>query len=63
MRAMRPTSASRAVASIGTRASSCRIIRSMSRRCRTITSFASVHTGVEEGIVDAALRVEWYGEE
>ena len=59
---MRPRSASRAVASIGTRATSCRIMRSISRRCRTITSFASVHTDVEEGIVDAALRVEWRGE-
>jgi hypothetical protein len=35
----------------------------MSRRCRTITSFASVHTGVEEGIVDAVLSVAWGGEE
>jgi hypothetical protein len=60
---MRPTISSRAVVSIGTRASSCRIIRSMSRRCRTMTSFASVHTGVEEGIVDAVLSVEWGGEE
>jgi hypothetical protein len=60
---MRPTSSSRAAASIGTRASSCRIIRSMSRRCRTMTSFASVNTGVEEGIVDAALSVEWGSEE
>jgi hypothetical protein len=63
MRAMRPTSSSRAVVSIGTRATSSRIISSISRRCRTITSLASVHTGVEEGIVDAALSVEWCGEE
>lgn len=35
----------------------------MSRRCRTITSFASVTTGQEEGIVDAVLSVEWRGEE
>jgi hypothetical protein len=35
----------------------------MSRRCRTMTSFASVNTGVEEGIVDAALIVEWCGKE
>jgi hypothetical protein len=60
---MRPTSASRAVASIGTRPSSCRIIRSMSRRCRTLTSFASVHPDVEEGSLDAALSVEGCGEE
>ena len=60
---MRPTRASRAVASIGTGLSSCRIIRSMSRRCRTMTSFASVNTGVEEGTVGAALSVEWCGEE
>jgi len=51
------------MASVGTRASSCRIMRSISRRCRTITSFAPVDTGVEEGIVDAALSVEWCGEE
>jgi hypothetical protein len=35
----------------------------MSRRCRTMTSFASINIGVEEGIVDAALSVEWCGEE
>jgi hypothetical protein len=35
----------------------------MSRRCRTMTSFASVNTGVEEIIVDAALSVEWGSEE
>jgi hypothetical protein len=38
-------------------------MRSISRRCRTITSFASVHTDVEEGIVDDVLSVGWYGEE
>jgi len=62
MRAMRPTSSVRAVASIGTRTSSCRIIKSMSRRCRTITSLASVITAVRKGIVDATLRVEPCGE-
>jgi hypothetical protein len=49
--------------SIGTRATSSRVIRSISRRCRTITSFASVHTDVEEGIVDIVVSVEWCGEE
>ena len=63
MRAMRPTSSVRAVASITARVSSPRIIRSMSRRCRTMTSLAAVTTGVRKGIVDAALRAQLCGEQ
>jgi hypothetical protein len=62
MRAMRPTSVVRVVTSIDTRTSSCWTIRSISRRCRTMPSLASVNIGLRKGIVDATLRVEPYGE-
>ena len=56
MRAMRPTSSRRAVASIGTRTSSSRISRSISRRCRTITSLASANTPLQKVIVTVVIQ-------
>ncbi len=59
---MRPTKWVRVVASIGTSASSGRLIRSMSRRSGTMTSLPAVIIGVRKGTVARALRADVRGE-
>ena len=53
---MRPASSRRAVASIGTTTSSSRISRSISRRCRTITSLASANTRLQKVSVTVVIQ-------